>query len=76
MYQNHINLANMLTKNADKVLTKANLVCMEFTSIERKNFDLWQMSYAPRSSLRSLRYASQKSKQTQICEPGFHLLYC
>ena len=39
---------------------KTSFAC-GFTSIERRTiFDLWQMSYAPRSSLHSLRYASQK----------------
>ena len=42
------------------VCKKTSFAC-GFASIERRTiFDLWQMSYAARSSLRSLRYASQK----------------
>ena len=42
-------------------MQKTSFSC-EITSIERRTiFDLWQMSYTARSSLRSLRYASQKT---------------
>ena len=72
MYQNHINHgnhgSNMLTQTADKIGCMRTSFACGFTSIERRTiFDLWQKSYAPRSSLRSLRYASQ----THISESVF-----
>ena len=53
--QNH----GYLAASRDKKIRETSFAC-GFTSIERITiFDLWQMSYAARSSLRSLRYASQ-----------------
>ena len=66
MYQT-TNCIKSIYQNYTICLTKILVVCKktsfscEITSIERRTiFDLWQMSYAARSSLRSLRYASQK----------------
>ena len=51
----------MLTQTADKIGCMRTSFACGFTSIERRTiFDLWQMSYDARSSVRSLRYASQK----------------
>ena len=63
--QNHGYHAAKLAKNQNSknlvLMRKTSFAC-GFTSIERRTiFDLWQMSYAARSSLRSLRYASQKT---------------
>ena len=72
MYQNHIHhgyLAAICWSTADKKIgcMWTSFACGEFTSIEKEEqFDLWQMSYAPRSSLRSLRYASQKLPRAKL----------
>ena len=57
MYQNHKIMATTQLQLLTKLLAK--LGCMRtsfadgYTSIERRTiFDLWQMSYVPRSSLR------------------------
>ena len=68
MYQNHSIMTatqqyadNCWQKSACIQKNKKTSFACEITSIERRTiFDLWQTSYAPRSSLRSLRYASQK----------------
>ena len=53
------------------VCKKTSFAC-GFASIERRTiFDLWQMSYAARSSLRSLRYASQKQEPGRILKEHF-----
>ena len=66
LYKIHLSKQhNLLNKNFG-CMQKTSFSC-EITSIERRTiFDLWQMSYAARSSLRSLRYASQKMKGKNI----------